>query len=297
MEKLEQCIICGNKEFSEYLKGTDYFLTQEKFTIVKCNKCDFIFVNPRPDVQEIGKYYKSEEYISHSNNKNGLLNKVYHIIRKRNHGKKYELISNFKSNGKLLDIGCATGEFLNYVKKNNWETVGIEPDSDAREFAKTAYNLNVQPEVYLNELKSESFDIITMWHVLEHVHELKERLEQIQRLLVKNGVAIIAVPNAACYDSKIYSEYWAGYDLPRHIYHFTQETIIKLFERHNFKFEKRVPMKYDAYYISMLSEKYKSGSKNLVKAFFNGYKSNLWAKRNNDNFSSLIYVFRKVDSI
>jgi len=297
MEELKQCIICENEEFSVHLQGSDYFLTHEKFTIVKCNKCGFIFVNPRPDVHEIGKYYKSEDYISHSNTKKGLVNTIYHIIRKRSHRKKFDLISSYKQSGNLLDIGCATGEFLNYVKKNGWDTIGIEPDLSAREFATATYNLNVHPEDFLNQLNSGTIDIITMWHVLEHVHGLKERMEQLQRLLVKNGVAFIAVPNVGSFDTKYYGEFWAGYDLPRHIYHFTQETIIRLFEGYNFQLEKIVPMKYDAYYISMLSEKYKNGSKNLLTAFLNGNKSNRWAKRNNSNYSSLIFVFRKTGSI
>jgi len=292
MEKLEHCNICGKSEFSIYLQTKDFFLTGEEFTIVKCKSCGFLFVNPRPDANEISKYYKSEEYISHSNTKKGLLNKIYHIIRKRNHQKKYEIISFYKQFGTILDIGCATGEFLNYLKKQSWETMGVEPDLDARNYANNEYGLKVMPETFLNDTSSEKFDVITMWHVLEHVHALEERVQQIKRLLTKNGIATIAVPNAGSYDAQNYGKYWAGYDLPRHIYHFTQESIIKLFEKYNFKLDKIVPMKYDAYYISMLSEKYKTGSRNLLKAFWTGYKSNLWAKKNKSNYSSLIFVFK-----
>ena len=292
MEKLEQCNVCGKNRFSNYLQGRDYFLTQEKFTIVRCDECGFLFVNPRPDIDEISKYYKSEEYISHSNTKKGALNKVYHIIRKKNHQKKLHLISSYKHSGTILDIGCATGEFLYFLKKQNWQTMGVEPDVTAQNFAKVEYGLNVFSEDFLYKTEPAKIDVITMWHVMEHVHSLELRMQQIKRLLVKDGIAFIAVPNATCYDARHYGEFWAGYDLPRHIYHFTQKTMIRLFEKHNFKLDRIVPMEYDAYYISMLSEKYKSGSKNLWKAFWNGYRSNQWAKKNENNYSSLIFIFK-----
>lgn len=292
MEKLEQCNVCGKNNFSNYLHGRDYFLTLEEFTIVKCNECGFLFVNPRPDKDEISRYYKSEEYISHSNSKKGLLNKVYHIIRKRNHREKFNLISSYKNSGTILDIGCATGEFLNYMKKQNWKTIGMEPNIEAQNFARTEYKLNVFSEDFLSNTEPAKIDVITMWHVLEHVHPLEERMLQIKRLLTQGGIALIAVPNADCFDAKHYGEFWAGYDLPRHIYHFTQQSMIRLFEKYNFTFDRVVPMKYDAYYINMLSEKYKTGSRNLLKAFWNGYRSNRWARKNDDNFSSLIFIFK-----
>lgn len=292
MEKVENCIVCGKNNFSTYLQGKDYFLTQEEFTIVKCDACDFLFVNPRPDVNEISRYYKSEEYISHSNSKQGILNKVYHIIRKRNHRNKFDLISFYKQCGTILDIGCATGEFLNYLKKKNWNTIGVEPDVEAQNFARTEYKLNVFSEDFLSNSEPAKIDVITMWHVLEHVHPLEERMQQIKRLLTKDGVALIAVPNADCFDAKHYGKIWAGYDLPRHIYHFTQKTMIRLFEKYNFILDKIVPMKYDAYYINMLSEKYKTGNRNLLKAFLFAYRSNRWARKNKNNYSSLIFIFK-----
>ena len=292
MEELEYCIICGNNKFSNYLQGKDYFLTHEEFTIVKCNECGFLFLNPRPDINEISRYYKSEEYISHSNSKKGLLNKAYHFIRKKNHRKKFDLVSSYKKCGTILDIGCATGEFLNYMKKQNWETIGVEPNVEAQNFAKTEYKLNVFSEDFLSNSESAKIDVITMWHVLEHVHPLEERMQQIKKLLTIDGVVLIAVPNADCFDAKLYGKKWAGYDLPRHIYHFTQKTMIQLFKKYNFTFEGIVPMKYDAYYINMLSEKYKTGKRNLLKAFWNGYRSNRWARKNKNNYSSLIFIFK-----
>lgn len=293
MEQINTCAICGKGNFSVYLESSDYFLSKEKFTIVTCDNCEFLFLNPRPDAVEISKYYKSEEYISHSNTKRGVINKVYHIVRKRNHKKKYNLIQNLKNKGTLLDIGCATGEFINYCRNNGWTVAGVEPDEDAQKFAKTQYNLNVYPESLLKEIPTNKFDVISMWHVLEHVHLLEQRIGQLKIYLKNDGVAIIAVPNAACKDAEIYKEFWAGYDLPRHLYHFTKKSILELFKKNNFALIETIPMKFDSYYISMLSEKYKTGTGNVVKAFLNGYKSNRWAKRNNNNYSSQIFILKK----
>ncbi len=293
MEKIRKCDLCGNENFSTYLESKDYFLTQEEFTIVKCQNCGFLFVNPRPSPLEISRYYKSDNYISHSTKQKGLLNKVYILIRKINHKKKYKIISKYKSVGSIFDIGCATGEFLNYLKKNGWEISGIEPDETARNFAKKTYDLDVYKEEILAEINENNFDIVTMWHVLEHVHDINERINQIYRILKKDGITIIAVPNAASKDAAIYQNFWAGYDLPRHLYHFKFDTIKALFEKNGFYFLEKIPMKFDAYYISLISEKYKTGRKRLLKAFFNGYKSNRWGKKNNNEFSSMIYIFKK----
>lgn len=294
MEKIDNCIICGNDRFSDFLTVRDHFLSGREFTIVSCTRCGFRFVNPRPDAAEIGKYYKSEDYISHSNARKGVINKIYHIVRKHNHKRKASYIQQYTPVGSLLDIGCATGEFLNYMQERGWQTTGVEPDEKARNFAKNAYSLDVMSESELDQC-SRRFDVITMWHVLEHVHNLGGRLNTLRQLLNDDGTLFIAVPNSNSADAQHYGELWAGYDVPRHIYHFTTETIKMLFGEYNFKLADIIPMKFDAYYISLLSEKYKSGSKHIVKALWNGTLSNCKARKNAGNYSSLIYVFRRAN--
>lgn len=295
MEKLTNCDLCGNNTFTNYLESKDYFLTNEGFTIVKCDKCGLLFVNPRPSPAEISRYYQSENYISHSTKQAGFLNKIYAYIRKKNHVKKYKLIQSYRNSGSLVDIGCATGEFLDFFQKKGWEVTGVEPDEDARNFARNTYSLNVVDEKNIPELTGKKFDVVTMWHVLEHVHDLNERLSQLNRILKNDGIAVIAVPNPNCYDASFYKTFWAGYDVPRHLYHFTQKPITELFEKNGFQLLKKIPLVYDSFYISMISEKYKTGKKNLIKAFYLGLKSNIRARQNNDEFSSLIYIFQKTD--
>ncbi|NTW33394.1 MAG: class I SAM-dependent methyltransferase [Bacteroidetes bacterium] len=296
MEKLKKCPICNNEQFSDYLKCYDYFLTQEEFNIVTCNNCRFTFVNPRPEADNLSKYYNSTEYVSHSATKNkGLFNYVYRKIRNYTHKKKVNLVSYYSKGKSILDIGCASGEFLNLFKLKGWKTKGIEPNSNARNFAKKEYNLDVIDENDINDVSNESIDVITMWHVLEHVSDLNQRMLDLKRILKKDGYLIIAVPNCTSYDAEYYRNFWAAYDVPRHLYHFTPETMQTLVEKYKFSIVNKLPMKFDSYYVSMLSEKYKSGKLNILKAIYIGLKSNLKAHKSLNNYSSLIYVIKIIE--
>jgi len=294
MEQIKSCPVCGAEAFSQYLNCIDYTVSMDEFNIVECQQCSFRFTNPRPNAVEIIKYYQSDAYISHSNSKVGLLNNIYQSVRNYTIKKKINLINKHVSRGTILDIGCGTGEFLYQMKKNEWATVGIEPGNQARNFAVTNYSLPVFEEAHLNTLKDGSFEVITMWHVLEHVHELNQRIETIKRLIKNDGVVIIAVPNHLSYDAQKYKNFWAAYDLPRHLYHFTPQTIRKLFDKHKFKLIKTLPMYFDSFYVSLLSEKYKKGNVNYLSAILSGLVSNTKAMvSENDVCSSQIYIFKK----
>jgi 2-polyprenyl-3-methyl-5-hydroxy-6-metoxy-1,4-benzoquinol methylase len=292
MENITTCFVCGGKDFSQFKNCIDYTVSKDIFTIVKCNTCGFKFTNPRPDGNEIGKYYESEEYISHSDSSKGIINYLYKKVRNYTINKKVALVNSLSKDKTILDIGCGTGAFLNACNGNGWKIEGIEPSDDARKFAKSNYNLNISPENKLSFLANNSFSIITMWHVLEHMHLLNERILELKRLLKKDGTIIFAVPNCDSWDAEYYSEYWAAYDLPRHLYHFTPDTMKKLLEKHNLKIVKKLPMVFDAYYISMLSEKYKNGKVSMVNALWNGLKSNHVGKRDINRFSSIIYIIK-----
>lgn len=288
-ERLEKCPVCQYNKFNDYLKCEDFLLTGETFTIVKCENCGFEFTNPRPYANELGKYYKSTDYISHSNSRKGFFNTVYQQVRNYTLKKKFRLITQKVSSGVILDIGCATGEFLNTMKSHGWKTNGIEPDDLVRKAANEKYGLEVFEENELNTLPLHSYDVITMWHVLEHVPNLNERIEQCKKLLKPEGYLYIAVPNSESYDAEIYKEFWAAYDVPRHLYHFSKETINRLLENHKMKISEILPMKFDSFYVSILSEKSKGNKLPWIKAIWNGFWSNLKASKKM-NFSSLIFI-------
>jgi 2-polyprenyl-3-methyl-5-hydroxy-6-metoxy-1,4-benzoquinol methylase len=289
MKQIEHCPICNHLEHEVFLTVKDHMITQEVFTIVRCKGCGFHFTNPIPELDKIGAYYKSEEYVSHSSSKKGLINFLYGVVRKRTLNQKVAWLNKVARGKHLLDVGCGTGHFLRTAKQKGYHVTGIEPDEDARHFANEENDIQPLPQEKLYELPENSFDAITMWHVLEHVYELNADLEKMAALLKKDGVFMIAVPNMAAYDAQLYKEYWAAYDVPRHLYHFQQSNIVQLFSKYGFELKEVLPMKYDAYYVSMLSEKYKNGS--LLKAIINGWKSNRKAKQ--FGFSSQVYVFTR----
>lgn len=283
------CPSCGHSQFSAHLTCKDFTYSQKDFTLVKCNGCGLVFTNPRPVEDQNHLYYKAADYISHTNSTKGLIGFLYKQVRRVNLKRKVAVLKKHQSGKKVLDIGCGTGFFPKAANQFGFTSVGLEPDPDALKFARE----NNQVEAYgLEKLGeySKAFDTVTMWHVLEHVYHLRDQLGLITKALQSNGLLIIAVPNYKSYDGQLYGPFWAGYDVPRHLYHFEESTVKTLVEPFGFQLVDVIPMKFDAYYVSMLSEKYKGGG--TFKGIRNGGKSNRAARRKTHPWSSQIYVFR-----
>lgn len=275
-----------------YLTVKDHSVSGEVFQLLYDHEFDLLATSPQPSEDELPKYYKSQDYISHTDTQRNLFEKLYHFIRRISLKKKLKLINLFFSEEKmLLDIGCGTGEFLKIAQQNNWAVFGIEPNEKARSIANKKTNNSVSDIEELLNFKPQSFDVITLWHVLEHLPRLEEHISILKSLLKSNGTLIIAVPNYKSYDAKYYKEFWAAYDVPRHFWHFSQTSISKLFEKENMYVENSLPMKFDSYYVSLLSEKYKSGWMNIFNAFRIGWLSNFKAKQSTE-CSSLIYCIK-----
>ena len=289
------CPICNSTNIQEQLNAKDYTVSQKNFALWHCNTCTARFTQDVPAQDAIGAYYASENYISHSDTKKGIINSLYHLVRKRTLGAKRRLVINETGivKGSILDIGCGTGAFLQTMKDADWNITGLEPDVVARTKATELYNIHPQESGKLFELPAASFNAITMWHVLEHVHELHGYIKHIAVLLAANGKLFIAVPNYTSKDADIYKAHWAAYDVPRHLYHFSPQSMEQLLSMHGLKLAAVKPMWFDSFYVSMLSEQYKNGKGNILKAVLNGLISNAKAWGNTKKCSSVIYVISK----
>jgi 2-polyprenyl-3-methyl-5-hydroxy-6-metoxy-1,4-benzoquinol methylase len=272
-----------------FLTVKDYSVSQETFDLYHDTELDMLITSPQPSLENLGKYYESVDYISHTDSKRSLFEKAYQFVKSIALKNKLNLINSLQPNkGRILDIGAGTGDFLLVAKENGWKTVGAEPSEKAKAIAKKKGISFVEATT---ELVDHSFDVISMWHVLEHVPNLENQIAELKRLLKPNGTLIIAVPNFKSFDAKHYGKFWAAYDVPIHFWHFSKTAIKKIFEKEEMIIEKVLPMKFDSFYVSLLSEKYKKGKMNFVKAFFVGLQSN-WKAKENFEYSSHIYVLK-----
>ncbi|WNJ15920.1 class I SAM-dependent methyltransferase [Pontibacter sp. G13] len=290
-----QCPVCRSQNIGKALVAKDFTVSQQSFEIWHCSDCSLRFTQSVPNEEQIGAYYQSEEYISHSNTQKGLVSKLYQIVRDFTLQQKLKLMlqTSSKKSGNILDIGCGTGEFLATMKKAGWKATGLEPDEGARNQGIQNQGLDVFSPEQLFELPKSQFDIITMWHVLEHVHRLDDYLSQIHDLLKEDGWFFIAVPNYSSLDAEFYEKEWAAYDVPRHLYHFTPNSMKVLLDRFGFEVKRMKSMPFDSFYVSLLSEKYRHGGVRLISGFWQGLRS--WAKStaSPEKCSSVLYLVRK----
>jgi SAM-dependent methyltransferase len=295
MTELSHCPVCRETAFSPYLACTDYTVSHETFNIVKCANCQFTFTNPYPEISQLGNYYESSAYVSHSSRPTTPIDHVYVLARRQTLKWKTRLIKTYVTvpSPALLDYGCGTGDFLTHCKNLGWKVSGVEPSTQAREIASTKSGQMIYPAI--DQLPNTTFDIITLWHVLEHVPNLHELIEALAQNLKQTGTIFIAVPNRNSWDAKHYKSTWAAYDVPRHLWHFRRQDIQKIMQAHSLNVVSTIPMKLDAYYVSLLSEKYrhsKLGPFSVLKSILNGFRSNISGNRTSE-YSSHIYVIKK----
>lgn len=290
------CPFCKSQNTKQFLKLKDYFLTQEEFEIHECTDCHLLFTAPRPTPLEIGKYYRSEDYLSHNEHKKGLVPWIYNQVKKINIRRKFEiafaddLVKENKT--RLLDYGCGVGDFLFYAKQHECNIYGCDLSEDARNFASEKLKTEIYAPEKLSTLPDWRFDVVTLWHVFEHVDDLEKLVSELHRIIADNGRLVIAVPNHKSYDAEIYKDKWAAYDVPRHLNHFHKESL-EFIMKDKFRLEKIHPLKWDAFYISILSENYVGKGNSFLKGVISGLKSNYKAKKTGE-YSSLVYVFDKI---
>ena len=291
----DKCPLCQSSAIKKRFACVDEFATGEQFDIFECTACGLAFTQNVPDEKEIDRYYESPTYISHSNTSKGFVNRVYHIVRRimlQKKARKVEMLTGLK-NGRLLDYGAGTGHFARLMETRGWCVTAIEKNGKARELALKEFGFEMLPVEALSTIKDKELDVVTMWHVMEHIQEPDRMWDELHRILGDKGIAIIAVPNSASYDALKYKEHWAAYDVPRHLWHFTPSTIAQWGEKHGFVLDGQYTMPFDGFYISMLSEQYKGSRLHTIRGFWNGFKGWLLQCRKSSASSSIIYVFGK----
>lgn len=288
------CPICFSEQVKPSLTAKDHTVSGKEFAIWECEFCRAKFTQGVPSEEKIGAFYSSEDYISHSETRQGVVNRLYHVVRNFTVKQKRRIVRKYsgRSKGNILDVGCGTGAFLAEMRKEGWDIKGIEPDAGARTNAATLHGIIPSEPAELFHLEKESYDVITLWHVLEHIHRLHDYLQQMKMLLKPGGLLIIAVPNHTSTDASHYKQDWAAYDVPRHLYHFSPESMHGLAKQYGFQMKKILPMWFDSFYVSMLSEKYK-GRSNFLSAILQGGFSNMKALFKTSRCSSVIYVMKK----
>ena len=297
MEKLiiNACPVCGSTHLKRVMTCTDFYASGEQFELCSCEDCGFTFTQGVPVEAEIGKYYETPDYISHTDTRKGAMNTIYHYVRSYMLGRKARLVAReaHRKRGRLLDIGTGTGYFADAMVGRGWKVEAVEKSPQARAFAKEHFDLDVKPESALQEFAPGSFDVITLWHVMEHLEHLNETWEKLFKLLKERGVLIVAVPNPSSYDAEKYKEWWAAYDVPRHLWHFTPSVMQQFGVKHGFKLAEQHPMPFDAFYVSMLTERYKGSRLSFLKGMWTGLLAWFSSLAKKERSSSMIYVFRK----
>ncbi|HEX4888119.1 MAG TPA: class I SAM-dependent methyltransferase [Luteibaculaceae bacterium] len=292
----DHCPLCKHPNTEPYLTATDFTVSSERFHINRCPNCTALFTQNPPDESQIGPYYESDQYVSHSENKSGIINYLYHQVKKFNIRKKFNLVSAYTNGINVIDYGCGTGDFLSFCATKGWHAQGYEINDLARTKANRNLKITVASPEKLDEYPTGQANVITLWHVLEHIYPIHSLIKTLKNKLDDNGILVIAVPNPNSFDALHYQEFWAAYDVPRHLYHFTPRSLEALMVQHGFTRIHTHPMRFDSYYVSLLSEKYKSQGKitllGLITGFITGLRSNIRAYKK-PTYSSQIYVFQK----
>lgn len=295
------CPLCGSNHLVSEKLYIDRFVSGEEFTLVRCEDCDFLFTQNFPDQSIIGSYYESTDYISHSDTHKGIVNNLYHQVRKSMINRKATILRNALKYNKidirsprLLDIGTGTGYFSYSMQEKGWKVTATEANETARLFALKKFNFNILPIQSLADFKPKSFEVITLWHVLEHIQDLHQTVDRLKELLIDDGVLILALPNHSSKDAQHYKDAWAAYDAPRHLWHFKPDTLRQLANQHGFEVVKKYAMPFDTYYVSMLTEKELHHHMPFLKGMFNGLISHMKSLFSGvDSSSSVIYILNK----
>jgi 2-polyprenyl-3-methyl-5-hydroxy-6-metoxy-1,4-benzoquinol methylase len=290
-----RCGVCGSEKIMNSFAIKDHSISNEMFHIADCADCGMRYTHDAPLESKCGVYYQSEDYVSHSNTNKGFIFSIYHRVRSYMLDRKAKLIHSYHTKGNILDMGCGTGYFANHMKEKGYEVLGIEIDDTARQYGIDHFGIKaVSPTALKSGEIKQTFDAITLWHVLEHLYEPKEYMSLFSKHMNLDSILVIAVPNHTSRDSQSFGDYWAAYDVPRHLWHFDPVSMAKLAAATGFKIVEKRQMPFDPFYNSMLSAKYQGAMIPMLNGFWVGLRAYLGGKSDVNRASSIIYVMKKV---
>ena len=289
MKKISNCPLCGGSSFRSALKAHYFRGNKEAFNIDECLSCGLLITNPRPEDEELAKYYNPENYVSHTDEEKGIMNGLYKLVQKWNLQLKYKVLLKYAPGKKVLDYGAGTGDFVAFAQKQGADAMGLEPSEVARNTAQQK-GIAIKSLDQLDELENESFDAVTLWHVLEHLEDPQKFTGRIAQKIKPGGIIIYAVPNHESFDARYYKDHWAALDVPLHLFHFKKKNLERLAQQNGLDYLATHNMPFDAFYVSMLSEKEHGGG--LLNALRIAALSNIKGM-SSKNQSSLMHVLRK----
>jgi len=291
---ISQCPVCDHSSFKHYLNVPDWLVSKEPFELKQCEQCHFVFTANAPSEKEVGPYYNSEEYVEHSDTSSGLIYSIYHIARRAMLRFKYIKIKRLHTGKKLLDVGSGSGYFLNFMKKKGYDVTGVEISEKAVALCEKNFGIKAHsPSEFLEEKLDANYDIISLWHVFEHVYSYNAYFDLFSKSLNDNGYLILALPNCGSPDAKMNQSYWNGYDTPRHLWHFTPKTIEMFAHKRGFKIIQKHRMPLDPFFNVMVSDSYKDKFTFLPITLLKGLYSYIASLLNIEKSSSIIYIFQK----
>ena len=291
---INRCPVCGHSSFKHFLNVPDWLVSKEVFELQQCEQCQFVFTANAPLEKDAGPYYNSEEYVEHSDTSSGLIYSVYHVARRAMLHYKYIKIKRLHAGKKLLDVGSGSGYFLNFMKKKGYNVTGVEISKKAVALCKKNFGIKAHsPSEFLEEKLDTDYDIISLWHVFEHVYSYDAYFELFSKSLNNNGYLILALPNCDSQDARMNKSYWGAYDTPRHIWHFTSKTIELFAMGRGFKMIKKHRMPLDPFFNVMVSDSYKDKFTFLPLTLLKGLYSYIISLLNIEKSSSIIYIFQK----
>ncbi len=292
----DSCPICGHADCRPVFQVVDQLVSQQSFQLIECPHCSVRLTQDAPGAADSGAYYQSDEYISHTNTRQGLINQIYQLVRRRTLSQKIKWVERATglSGGRVLDVGSGTGAFVSALRRSGWRADGLEPDAAARQVGLRDYGITLMESDQLYQLPSGEFDAITLWHVLEHVHDLHGYMKEFRRVLKSGGRLLLALPNHTSWDADHFQQWWAAYDVPRHLYHFAPDSIRALAKRNGFECQSLRPLWYDAFYIALLSHQHQCGQNRWLSSMYVGLRSNWRAYFDRERGSSLVYVLKPI---